>query len=134
MKQNMFYGADRIIFERAKELRNRVTDAEILLWEFLKTKPLGFKFRRQHPLAFYIADFYCHKLLLVIEVDGKIHERGDIAANDKIRQQCIEFFGIDVLRFTNEEVTKQLEKVVNSITEYIINRQSQSNDGSKKPL
>ena len=116
----MFYGADRIIFGRAKELRNKLTDAEILLWErFLKGKPENYKFRRQHPLGLYIADFYCHKLKLVIEVDGKIHERIDIALNDKERQKNIEANGIVVMRFTNDEILKQLDTVIERIKIFI---------------
>jgi cyclase len=120
----MFYGANGLIFERAKDLRNRMTEAEMVLWGYLKQKPLGYKFRRQHPLGFYIADFYCHKLLLVIEVDGKIHEREDVAENDKERQIVIENFGLKVLRFTNDEVHKQFEKVVSIIKEFINNHES----------
>jgi cyclase len=124
MATKMFYGAGRLIFERAKDLRNRMTEAEIVLWDYLKQKPLGCKFRRQHPLGLYIADFYCHKLLLVIEVDGKIHEREDVIKNDKERQNVIENFELKVLRFTNDEVHKQLEKVVLIIEEFIINHRS----------
>jgi cyclase len=120
MAVKMFYGANGLIFERAKDLRNRMTEAEIVLWGYLKQKPSGYKFRRQHPLGLYIADFYCHKLLLVIEVDGKIHEREDVARNDKERQEIIESLGLKVIRFTNEEVHKQFEKVVSEI-EKIIN-------------
>ena len=54
----MFFGASRIIFENAKSLRKNMTHAESILWAHLKTKPNGFKFRRQHPLGLYIADFF----------------------------------------------------------------------------
>lgn len=124
MITKMFYGAGSLIFERAKDLRNRMTEAEIVLWGYLKQKPLGYKFRRQHPLGFYIADFYCHKLLLVIEVDGKIHEREDVARNDKERQNVIEGLGLKVIRVSNDEVNKQLEKVVSTIEEFINNHRS----------
>jgi len=135
MKENMFYGADRIIFQRAKELRNKLTDTEIQLWEmFLKEKPEGCKFRRQHPLGFYIADFYCHKLKLVIEIDGKIHEKKEVSDNDIVRQKSIELKGVSVIRFKNEEIFKQFDTVVEKIKEFIINRQSQDIDRSKKPL
>ncbi|MFA6056560.1 MAG: endonuclease domain-containing protein [Taibaiella sp.] len=124
MATKMFYGAGSLIFEWAKDLRNRMTEAEMLLWGYLKQKPLGYKFRRQHPLGFYIADFYCHKLLLVIEVDGKIHEREDVAQNDKERQNVIEGLGLKVIRVTNDDVNKQLEKVVSIIEEFINNHRS----------
>jgi cyclase len=78
MKQTMFLGADRLIFENAKELRKNLTHSELLLWGYLKQKPFGYKFRRQHPLGIYIADFYCHALKLVIEVDGSIHHLDEV--------------------------------------------------------
>ena len=71
MKNKMHAGANKFIFQRARELRDRETNAELVLWGYLKGKPLGLKFRRQHPYAVFILDFYCHALKLVIEVDGK---------------------------------------------------------------
>jgi imidazole glycerol-phosphate synthase subunit HisF len=99
-----------------------------------KRQTHGHKFRRQHPLGLYIADFYCHKLKIVIEVDGKIHEQKEVAENDIERQRSIESNGIAVIRFTNENILKQFETVVEKINEFIINRKSQDIDGSKKPL
>jgi len=57
----MFYGASNIIFENAKQLRNKLTESEKILWEYIKEKKLGVKFRRQHPISCFIADFYCHE-------------------------------------------------------------------------
>ena len=72
---SMFYGAKPVIFERAKMMRKQMTDAELLVWEILKEKQmLGFRFRSQHPIDIFIADFYCHPLKLVIEIDGGIHK------------------------------------------------------------
>lgn len=69
----MFYGAPPYIFEKARKLRETMTPAEQILWKYLKKRQLkGCKFRRQHPLSEFIADFYCHSLKLVIEVDGGI--------------------------------------------------------------
>jgi imidazole glycerol-phosphate synthase subunit HisF len=75
---------------------------------YLKNKPEGYKFRRQHPLGIYIADFFCFKLKLVIEVDGSIHEMKSVKANDKERQKLIESEGLKLLRFTNTEIEKIL--------------------------
>jgi very-short-patch-repair endonuclease len=66
----MFSGADSFLFERASKLRKQQTFAEEILWNYLRTKPFGFKFRRQHAFSIYILDFYCHSLKLAIEVDG----------------------------------------------------------------
>ncbi len=60
------------------------------MWGYLKTKPLGFKFRRQHPYYNYILDFYCHKLKLIIEVDGSIHDDEEIIKKDIERQKILE--------------------------------------------
>lgn len=115
MKKKMFYNASSLIFARAKELRNNVTETEMILWGYLKTKPLGYKFRRQHPLGIYIVDFFCYKLKLVIEVDGSVHTKEDIKINDEKRQRLIESEGLKVLRFTNDEVTKHPEMVIKKI-------------------
>ena len=111
----MFMGASHLIFQNAQALRNNMTDAEVLLWGYLKSNDLGLKFRRQHLISSYIADFYCHKLKLIIELDGGIHNRPDIAANDLERQTYLENQGIKVLRFSNEQIFNQLEKVLNQI-------------------
>jgi cyclase len=112
MEQNMFFGASRFIFENAKALRKNMTDAEQILWGYLKAKPNGFKFRRQHPLGIYIADFYCHKLKLVIELDGSVHDNEEVKKNDVLRQKLIEEDGLNVIRFTNKEVMNNIQNVL----------------------
>jgi len=121
---SMFYGASNLIFENAKALRNRVTTSESLLWEHLKSKQLGIKFRRQHPIANYIADFYCHEIKLVIELDGSIHQLPEVLANDIERQKNLESFGITVIRFTNKELQHNLNAVLNKIKETIQSKQA----------
>ena len=118
MEKKMFLRASRLIFERAKELRNEPTNAELVLWGYLKQRPLGFKFRRQHPIASFIVDFYCHELKLVIEGDGTVHADNEVAVEDIDRQKFLEENGILLLRFTNSEVEKHLETVVNKIENY----------------
>ena len=83
MAKELFAGADRYIFARAKTLRKQPTAAENMLWVFLKQKPLGCKFGRQHPYGIYILDFYCHQLKLAIEVDGYIHDKPEVKQNDQ---------------------------------------------------
>jgi very-short-patch-repair endonuclease len=63
MDNKMHNGAIQFLYQRARELRNNSTHAEMILWNFLKTKPFGIKFRRQHPYSIYILDFYCHSLI-----------------------------------------------------------------------
>ena len=115
MEENMFFGASKIIFENAKELRKNMTNAEKTLWNYLKVKPNGYKFRRQHPLGIYIADFYCHKLKLVIELDGTIHDNEEVKMNDEVRQKLIQEDGLTVMRFKNEEVMNSIENILKII-------------------
>jgi very-short-patch-repair endonuclease len=110
---NLFYGASSLTHQRARELRKVLTPAERLLWEALKNRQLnGYKFRRQHPIYRYIADFYCHELGLVIELDGGVHDGIGQQEHDRNRDQVILEFGIRVLRFKNEEIGNNLEKML----------------------
>ena len=112
---DMFYGAIKPIFARAEELRKNQTEDEKLLWQRLKRNQLGVRFKRQHPIWMYIADFYCHELKLVIEVDGSIHNVKEVIENDMIRQEDIVSFGIRVIRFTNIEVRTDIGSVISRI-------------------
>ena len=103
--QNLFFGSSPEIHRRARELRRNLTPAERKLWDFLRNKNWeGYKFRRQHPISFYIADFYCHSLRLVIELDGGIHGSLDQKEHDEGREFELRSLGIHVIRFRNEEV------------------------------
>ncbi len=112
----MFYNAMPHIFERAKMLRKNMISAEKLLWEELKGKKiLGLRFRAQHPIYIFIADFYCHPVKLVIEVDGGIHKSREQKEYDLIREGELNDFGIEVIRFSNEEVEQEIKQVINKI-------------------
>ncbi|MGN6619044.1 MAG: acetylglutamate kinase [Ilyomonas sp.] len=119
MKDNMFYGATNLIFQRATELRNTMTPSEEAMWNELHINRWKLKFRRQHPIANYIVDFYCHQLKLVIELDGSVHELDDVKRNDAERETYLTGLGLTVLRFNNEEVFKHKEAVLNKIEETI---------------
>lgn len=119
VRKEMFFGAIPLLFEKAKDLRDRTTTAEYTLWQYLRNKKLGVKFRRQHPLFLYVVDFYCHELKLVIEVDGGIHELEEIKKLDKEREINIRELGLTVIRFSNNEVLYQIEKVLEKIKSYI---------------
>ncbi len=108
-------GADHFVFKNAEALRYNPTHAELLLWGHLKGKQLGVKFRRQHPLGIYIADFYCHEHKIIIELDGSIHNRSDIIANDIIRQQNLEKDGFKIIRFSNQDIFTRLEQALENI-------------------
>jgi len=116
----MWKGATPAIFSYAKDLRNNMTSAEVLLWDRLSSNKFqGLKFRRQHPIANYVADFYCHKLKLIIEVDGEYHENIEQLQKDKERTENLEFNGIEVLRFTNNQIENKIEEVLACITSFI---------------
>jgi very-short-patch-repair endonuclease/dTDP-glucose pyrophosphorylase len=117
--KDMYYGASHLLFKRAEELRKFCTWEEEEIWNHLSGNSLGVKFRRQHPLLFYIADFYCHKLKLVIEIDGGIHNKTDVKVNDKQRQKEIEELGISVMRFTNSQVKNNPEIILEQINKKI---------------
>jgi len=119
MKKEMFYGANKVIFENAKSLRNNLTEEEMILWIRLKENIANYKFRRQHPVSNYIVDFYCHKLKLVIEIDGSVHYSEENQKLDEIRQRNLESLGLVVFRFTNEDVRNKIESVLEKINEFI---------------
>ncbi len=116
----MFEGANHLVFGFAKQLRKEMTDAEKILWVHLKSGIQNFKIRRQHPIGNYIADFFCHKLKLIIEVDGSIHELDDVKIDDIERDKRLTALGYRIMRFTNKQVYNELEFIlaeINSIGE-----------------
>jgi len=74
------------------------------------------KFRRQHPIHLYIADFYCHETRLIVEVDGGIHNTSHVKEHDENRSAELDRLGKTVIRFTNEEIIQNIEKVLEQIT------------------
>ena len=100
--------------QRASELRKKPTCAESVLWDQLRNRRLfGLKFRRQHPLGPFIADFYCAECRLVVELDGPVHA-GQVE-QDSFRDAQMTAFGYRVLRFKNDEVEKEIEFVLKKI-------------------
>jgi cyclase len=108
------------VFRKAHELKHPMTDAERLLWDKIRNRKLhGLKFRRQHPLHYYIADFYCHEKRLVIEVDGGIHLDEEVTKHDENRTAELDRLGITVIRFTNDRIFNQLEQVLEEIVLFV---------------
>jgi very-short-patch-repair endonuclease len=117
--------ADQTTVDLAKELRRKMTPSEKKLWQRLRNhKIAGLKFRRQHPIRWYISDFYCHEARLVIEVDGPIHQNADQAEHDRKRDGVMEDLGIKVLRFSNDQVRYHLHDVLKEIKNAAIIRWS----------
>ena len=129
-RNDFYYGASKDLIKRAKELRKAPTEAEILLWEAIRNHGFSnFKFRRQHPVKWFIADFYCHKLKLIIELDGGIHHEISQAEYDERRTAELEDLGIQVIRFSNEEIYNNLESVLQIIAQTIQRSSSPSPRG-----
>jgi very-short-patch-repair endonuclease len=115
-EREMYFGAKPELFKRAYEMRKNPTEAETILWSCLRSfRSEGLIFRRQHPLDIFIADFYCHQLKLVIEVDGEVHENEEALEYDLGRSAELERYGIKVLRFNNKEVIEDTDSVVSRI-------------------
>lgn len=107
----------------AKINRHKMTRAESKIWyEFLKNRPMNYKFTRQKPLDRFILDFYCSKLLLIIEIDGGYHIKKQ--NYDKERDKYLSCLNIETIRFKNEEVLNNLEKVKDYILKSIQERKA----------
>jgi very-short-patch-repair endonuclease len=117
---------------RARELRQRMTPAELALWSELRARRFGaFKFRRQHPLGPYVVDYFCRACLLIVELDGDSHVGREAA--DQIRQFELEQCGYRVLRFTNPEVYEDLGIVLDVIFEECVKRQRTARSETPSP-
>ncbi|HET9810833.1 MAG TPA: endonuclease domain-containing protein [Sphingomicrobium sp.] len=103
------------ILMRARQLRRTPTYTETLLWRVLRDRPGGFKFRRQHPIGRYIADFYCPSTKLVIEIDGESHRMGDRPQRDARRDEWMRAQSLRILRLDAGDVVNDLESVVRAI-------------------
>ena len=102
-----------------KELRKNITEPEKLLWQRIRNKSLGTKFRRQHGIGRYIVDFYCQEYALIIELDGDSHFTEEAQSYDQQRDLFMKNLGIETLRFTNQNVMKNIEGVLLIILEKI---------------
>lgn len=100
----------------AKSMRHTATDAENLMWQLLRNKRfMNLKFRRQHVIAPYIVDFFCHELGLVIELDGSQHGTDDAVEYDVERTQFLEALGFKVVRYWNHDVLGNTEVVLGDL-------------------
>ena len=111
----------------ANELRKSMTKAEACLWKYALRagKMKGYQFRRQRPILTFIADFACLPLLLVVEVDGLSHDFADVGQKDEAKTQALEAVGFSVLRFSDEEVLRNLPYVVSVLEGWIAERERQ---------
>jgi len=116
---NTYYSYNPRLKELARALRKNMTFGEVLLWQKLRGRQLGYQFHRQIPISEYIVDFYCHELFLAIEVDGSSHDHPEVAVSDLERQSEIEALGIHFLRFGEKEVRDDVDSVVDVVERWI---------------
>ena len=109
-----------LLKQDVRQLRVKSTEAEMVLWKFIRSKQLGCKFRRQYIIDQYIVDFVCLEKQLIIEIDGKYHATGEQQELDRVRENRLISLGYKVIRFTNEEVTNNIEQVIESIKNHLI--------------
>lgn len=137
-KQDKYHRADPLVYGLLKEFvathRKNPTEAERVLWEILKGKKMaGFKFRRQHIISDYIADFICLSEQLIIEVDGLYHQLPENQISDEQRTKYLNELGFEVMRFTNEQVLHTSDEVINSIVERLKKRHFEFSDAKIPP-
>lgn len=104
--------------DRRRELRQKATPQEKLLWEKLRNRKLGFKFKRQYSIGGYILDFYCAEKKLIIELDGEVHSTKEAKEYDAVRDKYFRELGYTTVRFLNKEVEENTEEVLNKIISY----------------
>jgi very-short-patch-repair endonuclease len=115
--------ADPRLIEFARQMRRKPTPAEEAMWRELRGRQfLGFKFRRQHPLGLYIADFYTSSVALVVEIDGEKHVTAEELEYDCVRHQYLRSLELEVIRFWNAEVHDNLEGVLETLEQTCKNR------------
>lgn len=113
-----------LLIEKAQKMRDNMTEAEAILWEVLKSKNLGDKFRRQHLVGDFIADFVCLSKRLIIEVDGGYHNEEEQQILDEERTKSLNDLGFKVIRFSNEEVIGNIDDVIAQIQEELNSRKN----------
>ena len=108
--------------ELARQLRNNSTKSEIKLWQKLKRGQMyGYDFHRQKPIDNYIVDFFCNKLQLAIELDGYSHEILEVWEKDKVKTKKLNDLDIRVLRFSDYQVMNDMDNILRTIEDYILN-------------
>ena len=98
--------------KRARRLRRTMSPPEVILWQRLRMRPGGFKFRRQHPAGDFVLDFYCSDARLAIEVDGLSHDMGNRPAADAMRDSWLRLRNVGTLRISADAVIRSPDQVV----------------------
>lgn len=104
---------------KARQLRKTMSKPEVMLWQQLRKKPLGIKFRRQHPIGSHIVDFYCPSAKLAIEVDSMAHDMGMRPEYDSRREWELSQRGVETIRISAQDVLHNAEDVADRILRYV---------------
>ncbi|MFO6446459.1 endonuclease domain-containing protein [Erythrobacter sp. NE805] len=107
---------------KARKLRKAMSLPEVSLWEQLRKRPAGLKFRRQHPSGPYVLDFFCSDARLAIEIDGEAHDRGDQPQRDSVRDEWFARTGIETLRIPARAVLSDAVAAADGIAAYALAR------------
>jgi very-short-patch-repair endonuclease len=117
-----YFGAGTDLLKLAADLRKTMTPEEKVLWEKLRNRQVrNYRFRRQHPIKDFIVDFFCYDAMLVIEVDGNVHDLYTQNERDKQRTKILESLGIREIRFRNDEVINDIQNVLSRIEAVLVN-------------
>jgi len=114
VKREFVFNATRMKGRR-RILRNKPTKFEDLMWNELRDRKLGFKFKRQYSLGNYVADFFCREKKLAVEIEGEVHRRASVQKYDVYRIRYMGALGVRVVRIQNEEIIKNLDQVLKKI-------------------
>src|SRR5438445_13032013 len=115
--------ADRRLIEFARQMRREPTPAEKVMWRLLRNRRLaGLKFRRQHPLGRYIADFYSADAALVIELDGDSHATEEGIEHDRVRHAYLRGLDVEVIRFWNSQLAENADGILECVFELCTRR------------
>ena len=120
---SMLHGPEATV-KKARRLRRTMTTPEVMLWQRLRRRPGGFKFRRQHPAGPYVLDFFCSEAWLAIEVDGIAHEMGGNADRDQARDEWLEDRGVATLRLRASDVSRSPDEVVEWVVARCVERRN----------
>lgn len=121
MSQNKILPYNKDLKQLARKLRKNMTAGEVILWQNIRKRALGCQFHRQVPIDQFIVDFYCHELMLAIEVDGSSHDFPEVSVSDLKRQQKLEDMGVAFLRFEETTVKHKTNSVLKTISNWISN-------------
>ena len=108
--------------KRARKLRREMSLPEVLLWRLLRGKPMGVKFRKQHPVGEFVLDFYCAEKRLGIEIDGIAHDMGDSPERDGVRDAILKNMNIEIIRIPAADVLRNVEGTADAIVRLCANR------------